>query len=142
MGMTVRKSIFETNSSSSHSITIETGGSLWDTIAPDIDGVIWIIGDEFGWGYDEFNDAETKANYAALDFYYCGEEDRLNMLKEVIEDYTGYPVEIDINLDSNYLVYIDHQSIGTACYELYTKEDIKNFIFNKNSILYIDNDNH
>ena len=137
---TLRRNVFETNSSSSHSITVEVG-SYWDTITPDNDGVIRLIGGEFGWEIEEYNDAETKANYVALDFLLCEMDDKFDMLIEVIQDYTGYHVENCIDLDS-WGTYIDHQSIGTAAHELHSKDGIKNFIFNKSSILYTDNDNH
>ena len=140
MAMTVRRGVFETNSSSSHSITVEVG-PYWDTITPD-DGVIRLTGGEFGWEIEEYNDAKTKANYAALDFILCGNEDRLDELIEVIQDFTGYPVEIDIDLESSNYSYIDHQSIGTVNDDIYDKEELKNFIFNKSSVLYTDNDNH
>jgi len=140
----IREKVFETNSSSSHSITIEpSNDGLYDTIIPDDDGNIILTGGEFGWGIEEHNDALTKANYCGVDNLL--NEDKLDMLKEVIREQTGCnEVIIDISedwKDSNHS-YIDHQSHGTSREALESKETLRQFIFNKNSILYIDNDNH
>lgn len=138
---TIRSKVFETNSSSSHSITVRTDG-VWDyNFEPNENGVIVLRGGQFGWGEECYDDAETKANYVALDMILCGNEDGLDLVKEVIRDRTGFDVEVDIDTYS-YCVYIDHQSVGTAAHDLCTKEDIEAFIFNKASILDIDNDNH
>jgi len=132
MGITKRKAVFETNSSSSHSITIEIGTD-WDNIIPDDNGVIIILGSEFGWQVCSYDDAETKASYAY--------QDRVSksLLREVIKDYTGArKVKFEGRKDG----YIDHQSSGTAREICTNYEDTKNFIFNKDCILYTDNDNH
>lgn len=62
----IRKSVFETNSSSSHSIHIDTSTELNDFIIPNDDGNVVLNGGEFGWEYIRFNDALTKANYCAV----------------------------------------------------------------------------
>ena len=133
--ITKRQNVFETNSSSSHSLTIKSGEN-WDTITPDQDGVIYLYGDEFGWGWDKHNDALTKANYYAVDNQY--NEEKLELLKKVIQDYTNCDVVIEIN-DSSY-AYIDHESCGTTN-QIYTEDDLRQFIFNKASWLFIGNDN-
>ncbi len=140
----VRQNVFETNSSSSHSISIEpSSDGLYDTIIPDEEGNIVLTGGEFGWGIDEYNDAITKANYCAVD--QLNNEDRIDMLKEVIKEQTGCnDVIIDISdswRDPNYS-YIDHESVGTSLEAFESKETLRDFIFSKNSVLYIDNDNH
>lgn len=140
----IREKVFETNSSSSHSITIEpSNDGLYDTIIPDDDGNIILTGGEFGWGIEKHTDALTKANYCGVDN--LSNEDNLNILKEVIKKQTGCnEVIIDISedwKDDNHS-YIDHESVGTSHEAFYSKEDLRDFIFSKNSILYIDNDNH
>lgn len=63
----IRNKVFETNSSSCHSISIEKcESSLYDRLYPNEDGDIVLDGGEFGWGYDEYRDASTKANYIAV----------------------------------------------------------------------------
>ena len=124
---TTRKNVFETNSSSTHSISLESGTY----------GVLTIQGDDFGWEIEEYYDAWTKANYCRVDAQY--NEDALEMLKEVIEEVTGLEVVIE-----ECEGYIDHQSSNTTFDEgvFDSRSNLKDFIFNSNSVLYTDNDNH
>jgi hypothetical protein len=62
----IRNNVFETNSSSCHSITInKCDSTLYGRLYPNDDGDIVFEGGEFGWGYDLYTDAPTKANYIA-----------------------------------------------------------------------------
>ncbi len=133
MKKTIRRKVFETNSSSTHSISISNG--ITDSIiAPDYDNIIRLTGGDFGWEQCIYHNAMDKANYCAQDQEY--NEDNLVMLKEVIEEHTGYPVEIDL------YGYIDHQSKGTSNEAFENKETLENFIFNSNCYIETDNDNH
>lgn len=62
----IRKNIFETNSSSTHSVSIANPklnyDQLIDYVNPD-DNMIHIQFGEFGWGYDEYEDAYNKLAY-------------------------------------------------------------------------------
>jgi hypothetical protein len=149
----VRCNVFETNSSSSHSITIadryyhkdNIPEELFETIEQDEYGEITLTGGEFGWSYDQYSDALTKANYAAIDSYHCPIMQQ--MLIEVIMEHTGCAkVVIDINFDwsvsANAVSYIDHQSQNLTHDYFSSKELLKSFIFDSNYILTIDNDNH
>jgi len=60
----VRQQVFETNSSSSHSLTVASTGKILDTLGQD--GIITLNSQEFGWGVEEYDDAQTKAEYVAL----------------------------------------------------------------------------
>lgn len=63
----IRSNVFETNSSSCHSISIQKcEATLYSRLYPNEDGLIELIGGEFGWGYDKYTDALTKANYVAV----------------------------------------------------------------------------
>jgi hypothetical protein len=131
----IRTGCFETNSSSSHSLSIadETKEFVMDYIYPNQDGVVTIMGDEYGWEWFKHNDAETKASYAAQSF--ANDENMLEVLSDVIKEQTGATEVVFQGLDDG---YIDHDSYGivpTSSYEL------KNFIFNKNSWLFGGNDN-
>ena len=90
-----------------------------DTIYPDQDGRVILIGGEFGWGWFKHNDALTKANYAAQDAV------DYDLLSEVIKEQTGASEVIFKDMSDG---YVDHQSYGTAPR---TKEELKNFIFSK-----------
>lgn len=138
----IRQSVFETNSSSAHSISLgkDTGKQfLFDTLYPDQNGIITLTGGEFGWDWFKENDAFTKANYAAvasMDNYLFRET-----LIQVIKDQTGCE-EVIFNFTDDYdgsnWSYIDHDSID-VCPADYEK--LKDFIFNKNSWLFGGNDN-
>lgn len=64
----IRKGVFETNSSSCHSLSIEKSDTttVLDTIYPNEEGNVVLEGGEFGWEVEVYNDAYTKANYVAV----------------------------------------------------------------------------
>ena len=132
MATTVRKGVFETNSSSTHSISLEQGNE-WDTIETDDDGIIRIYKKDFGWEWQTYDDARTKAEYC-----YTDDVDQ-DLLQEVIQEFTG--CEVEFYDDDEYYRMIDHQSSGTVRNKLKTKEELTNFIFNKASLLFTGNDN-
>ena len=130
----IRHGVFETNSSSCHSVSVadETKQFVLDTIYPDQNGEILLTGGEFGWEWFKHNDAITKANYAAQSFN--GNENHMEMLIDVIKEQTGAE-EVLFDTEKG---YIDHDSYGTCPTN---REELKNFIFNKNSWLFGGNDN-
>ena len=130
-----REGMFETNSSSIHSITVGNKENLMDTLPLDDDGITLVINCEydFGWGEESYTDAEAKAAYCVLDNI------SPDLIETAIKEQTGAKVIHYINETNG---YIDHQSVGTAQGELTSVAQIKNFIFNPNSELVIDNDNH
>lgn len=140
----IREGVFETNSSSTHSISIASGKcKMIDTIFPDENGDIVLNGGQFGWEIREYNNAITKANYCAIDQF--DNLDRIKMLSEVILEQTGAK-RLILDFTNNYkdknYSYIDHQSEGTSNEAFESKEILRNFIFNPESVLYTDNDNH
>lgn len=139
----IRNSAFETNSSSTHSISIDEKSLVLTSITPDKNGVIYLRGGQFGWEWDRFTDALTKANYCAVDALHSVE--RMQMLKEVIMEHTGAK-EVVIQISTEYkdnddYSYIDHQSYGTSDTAFASKEQLKNFIFSTESVLFTGNDN-
>jgi hypothetical protein len=147
--MKTRIGVFETNSSSSHSITISGPASVPDTL-PVIDGVLKVFPGEFGWGPDKYNDAAKKASYCLT---WLRADDNENggllqgnedMFREVLQEATG-AVRVEFvprSDDYHPWGYIDHQSDGECAQAFRSKESLKNFIFNPESQLIIDNDNH
>lgn len=137
----IRSGVFETNSSSSHSISVadQTKEFVLDTLYPDQNGVITLNGGEFGWDWFKHNDALTKANYAAVSALYS--VSLRETLIEVIKEQTGAE-EVVFGFDDDYshpnYSYIDHDSVGTCPKD---KDELRNFIFNKNSWLFGGNDN-
>jgi hypothetical protein len=172
MKIQIRKGIFETNSSSSHSLIIRRGEHTDTDFFKDKNNNITLKGGQFGWGEgyeygDRFFDAETKANYVAVGLLYLinryknpeYEGDRnipkdvydkylehLDLLTEVIKEYTNcneviYEIITEYDRDREWS-YIDHQSSDYFLSALESKDTLIDFIFNPNSELIIDNDNH
>lgn len=149
----IRHGVFETNSSSCHSISIARGAQLYDTLEPDMNGIIVITPGEYGWEERQLFDPEEKASYA-LTFANTGagqdEIDRMtNMLIEVIKKHTGCKQVVFDTIttwgDDGY-GYIDHQSAAYEngdCLEAFqSKENLKELLFNPSSYIETDNDNH
>ena len=144
---TIRENVFETNSSSSHSISLSdpsiSNDGMMDTIPLNGNGDIVLSGGEFGWQWEKFSDALTKANYCAV-YAVLHRNDLINQLIEVIKDQTGANnVILDISDDcskSNWS-YIDHDSFDVAAAAFGSNDVLRRFIFNRKSILYLGNDN-
>lgn len=137
----VRSGVFETNSSSCHSISLSFSGTF-EGVTPDEDGVIYLTPGEFGWEKETYTDPKTKMSYAWQD--QCQHDHKkLAMFKKVVMEHTGASDVIMVASDDKYYEfgYIDHQSCGTA-YDAFENEwALKNFLFNPNSELVTDNDN-
>ena len=109
------------------------------SLLPNEDGVITLIGGEFGWEWARYNDATTKANYASVETSGVQRE----VLMEVLMEQTGAK-EIEFlasdDYNSEYHSYIDHESCGNLG-GVSSKEELKNWIFNPNCWLITGNDN-
>lgn len=147
MNTKIRLSIFETNSSSTHSLTIKKDCTKYDTIPfdDDYEKTIILDGGEFGWEIEDIYSAKVKANYCAVCcLYYEDNPSYIDRLINVIEQHTGAKevlITCTINIDPKTDSYIDHQSVSVALDVLKSEEELRNFIFNPNCILHIDNDN-
>lgn len=129
----IRKSVFETNSSSTHSIHIDNETALMDTtLLPNEEGEITLTGGEFGWEWQRYNDALTKANYASIE----SSGANIDVLIQAIIEQTGSKLVNIIHTDWS---YIDHQSAGLLMGM--NLEELKNWIFNPNCWLVTGNDN-
>lgn len=161
----IRVGVFETNSSSTHSICVRPRDARGrDTLPVDALGTCRVYPGEFGWEVEEFDDAPTKASYCLTHLKnarnYRDGGDRFTgdllryreqMLKEVIAEATGAKLVVFVQAgedDDGHegWGYIDHQSIeykGGACEPAWqSKETLADFIFNRSSVLRTDNDNH
>lgn len=143
----IRQSLFETNSSSTHSIVIKGPSGDYDTFALD-GGVCEICPGEFGWGPNTYNDSHTKAAYCltwAMSSSDNGNRDNhLALLKEVMQEHTGAKKVMFCSMNSKWqpFGYIDHQSSHVCAKAFEDTDSLKNFIFSPQSLLRIDNDNH
>lgn len=148
----IRKSVFETNSSSCHSISISSDDVVYDGITPASDNKIYLKPMEFGWDIAEYRDPMSKLTYCWIyveDWTDREQQEFRQILSNVVCQHTGAD-EIVMEIDMNRRWwhgkhgYIDHQSVecNDLHYMFYQPEYLKNFIFNPNSVLRTDNDNH
>lgn len=126
----VRQSIFQTNSSSSHSLSI---GKPADRAVIDDKNITITVGSGgYSWGYELLTKWYEKADYFGVE---AVTDDRKKRLKDVLK--YKYPnCEIEFNDNG----YIDHQSTGTGWDEVESGEDLYDIIFG-DSVIEIDNDN-
>ena len=127
----IRKRVFESNSSSSHSISMSSEDKqfILDTIYPDQFGRVYVYGGEYGWEWERYNDAVTKLSYAYQDHV------PTDLLERVVKSQTG-ATEVIFDEKSFADGYIGHESYATAASICKDEESTKNFIFNKNSWLF------
>lgn len=131
----IRKSVFETNSSSVHTLQIINTGLKPSILKINKDGIIEVEFGSFDNEYGIYNTQYEKLqyllsfigyeNYYLEDFYnsYCFQ----NVRDAVCE----YAKAKDIVIVGNKEPYIDHQSADTCVIDLYDKDEIINFVFNE-----------
>lgn len=158
MKKTIRHSVFETNSSSVHSISLEGPESIENLEC--LASPIRIIPGEYGWSGPDVAGVIEKIAYLAtmiMDYKYEWEEkthrfysnnEKLEMLKndpdwikiqEVVRDRLGKEVEIVIPEGHNF--YVDHQSCMPLI-DFLGKRSLEDFLFDPSVVVEIDNDNH
>lgn len=151
---TIRRSVFETNSSSTHSISIIGK----DNYQYPKQNTIHCEFGEYGWGYDKLNTVYEKLSYVLTMIQYkIGTSENLEevqeslyyqWLSEMIKEHTGSTLEVSITGDKYYDIgYIDHQSTDTldeywSDIEEEFKSNMREIIFNDKYQIVIDNDNH
>lgn len=153
----IRQGVFETNSSSSHSLCIAVG-ELQD-MCHLAQKVITAITGEFGWAVETHYDFDTKLAYlytsaargiklpSDFDSSVLPEElytDRIRMIERVVKNYTKCErVDFVVQKDNYYpFGYIDHQSVGVPNEAFESDKVMTNFLFNQHSFVHTDNDNY
>lgn len=147
----IRNSVFETNSSSSHSISVTRCTKL---NIPKLAGDYEANFGEFGWGYDELTHWMEKLSYVMTSIKYFDKVTRDSFtqskwflwLNEMFQEFTGYNIIPTFGGRYYEMGYIDHQSIDLL--EEYFVDDkimfksmIKDLIFSSKYEIIIDNDN-
>lgn len=162
----VRSGVFETNSSSTHSLSLSP--TMDNMVPPPIPesmlvyGVMYVIPGEFGWEEETYHDVESKLSYLYTDAmsHIPYERDsktidpntpesriefeKLQIIADAVKKYSGVDVLFNVQRDDYYpFGYIDHQSYGT-CGEVWDEgvDGIIRFVFSNNSYFTTDNDNH
>ena len=160
----IRYNIFESNSSSCHTISVGKRRSINDYYHPD--EVIMIELDEYGWAGDPLYGFYSKLAYAMSMILhteypgYSSYDDDFTVDQEKLEELNGYKILLEAikkHGDCEKIVikkrnafypygYIDHQS-----YEDYSSladfladwnVDAERYLFDDTVVVYIDNDNH
>lgn len=168
----VRHGVFETNSSSMHSLSMG-GSAVGGNTAGFVPGGKYVAAfGEFGWEYDQLRSAAEKLSYALtslqyLDptvsfqdaaFKFIGEDAALAVLegsryfrwiRDMVKDYTGATLVVEFSGGDWYPAgYIDHQSAFLLEEEGLWSGDEETFKSNMRDLVFgsavitTDNDNH
>lgn len=158
----IRRSVFETNSSSSHSISIRKTGTYYtqeeieDSVYyckwNDWDGEInfWDSDLEFGRApFEPLTNFFDKAKYAIASF--ADDEDKRHIVEAIMYEFIPglkiikYPKTTNWQTDEEetYYGYIDHQSVGVLQSLLSRKQiSIREFLLNSKYVVFIDGDEY
>lgn len=154
----IRKNVFETNSSSTHSLVISAKNRNYNYSLPvDDDGVLTVKFGEFGWGPKLLKEPIEKLSYLITDrhkIYYdwehvptwkefeylISQSKNIQEIIEVIKNCCPEVKEVKFKKCDQYnpLGYVDHESTGTSWSSDLSIEEI---IFSNKVIIMIDNDN-
>lgn len=146
----IRNSVFETNSSSCHSISIGKS-DVYDSVTPNEDGVIRLEPMEFGWKQERYDDTYSKMVYLWIyirDWCDRVEEEFMETFQRVVCTHTGASSVIMVTDEDApewpRNGYIDHQSVESNDYHhlFYDDNLLKQFLFDCDSWLETDNDNY
>jgi len=105
---------------------------------------------EFGWGPAVIDDIESKIIFSYLQTLYSENNEHKQLLDNLLKDYGNidriiWKIKNDHNSDYDYphVGYIDHESQYPNNSQMFlNKEALRDFIFGKNSYIYLDNDNY
>ena len=157
----IRSEVFETNSSSSHSLTIDPSAVRDFSLMADAlrAGVIEITLDSFyGWEWRRLHKPQSKLAYLLTQATYCGGgvsveraeagDDITEMLREgssaaeaiiaAVEEATGCRVTVLAGSDAG----IDHDSVGVGGDLWREPDNLLNFVFSKDAYVQTGNDNN
>lgn len=132
--LTIRRNVFETNSSSMHSLAYSKKDHGYDYNLPvDENGILRIPFGEYGWGPDILKTPIEKLSYLITDRGGLDDE-----IVDMIKEYCPKVKEIELETIGSYYPegYVDHESYGTS-----SEASPEELIFNNNIIIVIDNDN-
>lgn len=165
----VRNGVFETNSSSAHSLAYK------NTVLRDYDykpsedlclsikelrltekpkeyemySYMPLYFDEYGWGYDVLRSPAEKLSYLMSSVYQYktwGVIKEDSFFKQVIQWLSELDIVVELPEEygesSEVDAYVDHQSWNVVTKDMFqTKEDLLTYLFNNDIVIYIENDN-
>ena len=141
----IRTGVWETNSSSCHSVSVSSSGD-YTSITPNASGSIIIPSQGFGWEQETYNDPLSKLSYLCIYVRdWAREQNRaryFSQIWETVVDHTHcYNVSFAGEDDGS--GYIDHQSVESNDLDwIFEDKKIKDFVFDRGSYIETDNDNH
>ncbi len=127
----IRKGVFETNSSSVHSLTI--GSSNIEKTVDLNQFEVELGSGKYGWGYEELTSWMEKADYFGVEAR--DSDTKRNMLETVLK--MGFP---NIAIEYSQSGYIDHQSRGDIWNKIESVDGLHDVIFG-DSVIIISSDN-
>lgn len=158
----IRNGVFETNSSSAHSLAYGTskiirGSSWWSPDETDLSNPMYRLSEvpseyrgytfdewlgEYGWNGKTLYSPQQKFSYLLTSIADTTKElhksTEYHVLKQMITD-IGCNIQSSEEDEEG---YIDHQSYGVVDMSLFkTKEDLITYLFNNNICIHIENDN-
>lgn len=144
----VRNSVFETNSSSCHSISVGKS-DVYLGFTPNDENKIVLPPREFGWENETHSDVESRLVYVWIyirDWTGSSRDTFLEMYKKVVFEHTGAD---GISMKCHTTTwgvdegYIDHQSVESGdLHDLFDSESrLKSFLFGRDSCIETGNDN-
>ena len=148
----IRKSIFETNSSSTHSIVIGNNG---EDIYANLPKKLEFHGDEFGWEHELYTDTQSKADYLFTSLIYT--ETPLEYKERIKNILAKWDIEAEFDeivekrYESGYICYeikdkfcyVDHGNGNKDLVKELCEDEVKlmNYLFSDSSYVETSNDN-
>ena len=141
MKRNIRNEVYETNSSSVHSIVVMDSGLESSKFELDDEGYIVVPFGKFGKDVEYFTEQEDKLSYLITKLYYkCGWD-----IEDILNSYKFHCLEkaimsyVDgcrgIKIDSSIEPEIDHQSSDKDFIDWYDADAIIGFVFGKDIAL-------
>lgn len=148
----VRKSIFETNSSSTHSIVVGNNG---DDIYSGLPNELEFRGGEFGWEHELYTDTQSKANYLFTSLLYTDTPlEYVERIKSILAKWnieTTFDEIVQKKYDSGYVCYevpdkycyVDHGTENKDLVKALCEDEalLMNYLFSDGSYVETSNDN-
>lgn len=150
----IRKSVFETNSSSSHSLTLSSNELAAQPFSKDVlrAGALSLYKGEYGWEWYRYYSVIGKLNYLLTQLFTddipngdalevtneLREQDhRFDMLCKVVKEHTG----VDILVSPGSTGYIDHDSVGVGLEAFHSEDKLRSLLFSEENYIETGNDN-
>lgn len=145
MGKLIRHGVFETNSSSTHSLVVDRNGDYLG-LTPNSNNEITVRPEDFGWSTINYSQPEEKLAYLLI---YIRDWVPLESLKiayksklvDMVSEHTGAEFVILEGEEND--GYIDHQSVESGQLDPYFLDIdlMKDFVFGRGSYVETGNDN-